>query len=123
MLGGMLSSIKLAHVKNARAGNSTKYANFDLEDLDGTIRCILWPDEYAVFEPLVQPDAIVVARGSIDRRGGGDEANLIVNEMIPLDQLESRYTTGAVIRVDEDGAAEQQLAKVHEIVRGYPGPV
>ena len=27
-----------------------------------------------------------------------------------------------MIRVDEDGAAEQQLAKVHEIVRGYPGP-
>ena len=120
-LGGMLSSIKLAHVKNARAGNSTKYANFDLEDLEGTIRCILWPDDYELFEPLVQSDAIIVARGSIDRRGGGDEPNLIVNEMIPLDQLESRYTSGAVIRVDESVEAEQLLSKVYEIVRGYPG--
>ena len=42
-LGGMLSSIKLAHVRKARAGsNATKYANFDLEDLSGAVRCMSW---------------------------------------------------------------------------------
>ena len=87
----------------------------------GAIRCILWPNDYEIFGRFVQPDAIVVARGSIDRRGGTDEANLIVNELIPLDQLESRYTTGAVIRVDEESADDETLAKVREIVRGYPG--
>ena len=30
MVGGMLSSIKLAHVRKAREGSGTKYANFDL---------------------------------------------------------------------------------------------
>ncbi|MFV1964816.1 MAG: DNA polymerase III subunit alpha [Pirellulaceae bacterium] len=121
ILGGMLSAVKLAHVKNARAGSPTKYANFDLEDKEGSIRCILWPDDYATSGHLVQPDSILLARGTVDRRGGGDEANLIVNELIPLEELESRYTSGIVIRVDEEAHGAPKLAQVREIVRGYPG--
>ena len=43
---------------------------------------------------LIQPDAIVVVRGAIDKRPGSEEANLIVNEIIPLDDLAARYTRG-----------------------------
>jgi len=121
ILGGMLSAIKLAHVKNARPGAPTKYANFDLEDKEGAIRCILWPDDYAASGQLIKPDAILLARGAVDRRGGGDEANLIVNELIPLEELESRYTTGLVIRVDEARHGAKKLSQVREIVRAYPG--
>ena len=121
MMGGMISAVKIAHVKNARPDAPTKYANFDLEDMDGAIRCILWPNDFATFGEQVQADAILVARGSIDRRGGGDEANLIVNELIPLDQLDSRYTAGLLVRVDEERHGREKLQQVHEIVRAYPG--
>ncbi|MFT5522377.1 MAG: DNA polymerase-3 subunit alpha, partial [Pirellulaceae bacterium] len=120
ILGGMLASIKMAHTKNPKPGAPSKYANFDLEDVDGTIRCILWPDGFETMGHLIESEAILVARGAIDRRGG-DEANLIVNELIPLDELDSRYTNGLVIRVDQVKHAEDTLRKVREIVRGYPG--
>jgi DNA polymerase III subunit alpha len=121
MLGGMLSAIKLAHVKKVRPGvTATKYANFDLEDRDGAIRCILWPDDFVTYGELVQADAVLAVRGSIDRRGG-DEANLIVNELIPLDQVDARYTTGLVVRVDERNSDSGTLKTLHEILRGYPG--
>ncbi|WP_419195283.1 DNA polymerase III subunit alpha, partial [Novipirellula herctigrandis] len=42
-LGGMISSIKIAHTKNPKPGAPSKYANFDLEDMQGAIRCIVWP--------------------------------------------------------------------------------
>jgi DNA polymerase-3 subunit alpha len=120
-LGGMLSAIKFAHVKNARPGSPSKYANFDLEDVDGMTRCILWPDDFVTYGHLVQADGILVLRGVIDRRGGGDEVNLIVNELIPLDELSSRYTSGIVVRIDENQSGARNLASVREIVRGYPG--
>jgi DNA polymerase-3 subunit alpha len=120
ILGGMLASIKMAHTKNPKPGAPSKYANFDLEDVDGTIRCILWPDGFETMGHLVESEAIIVARGAIDRRGG-DEANLIINELIPLDELDSRYTNGLVIRVDQSKHQEDALRKVREIVRGYPG--
>ena len=69
----------------------------------------------------MQPDAILVARGAVDRRGGGDEANLIVNELLRLDQLESRYTHGVLIRVQEDKHGMSGLESLKEILRGYPG--
>ncbi len=121
ILGGMLSAIKLAHVRKLRPGaTATKYANFDLEDMQGAVRCIMWPDDFLKFGELVKPDAIVLVRGAVDKRGG-DEANLIVNELIPMDQLDSRYTTGVVIRVDQQVHGNDILPKVREIVRGYPG--
>ncbi|MGE0758661.1 MAG: OB-fold nucleic acid binding domain-containing protein, partial [Pirellulaceae bacterium] len=121
LLGGMLSSIKFANTKNGRPGAPTKYANFDLEDVEGMVRCILWPDDFVTFGSLVQPEAILVLKGVVDRRGGGDEVNLVVNELIPLDQLSGRYTTGIVVRLDESQGADRKLMQVREIVRGYPG--
>jgi DNA polymerase-3 subunit alpha len=121
VLGGMLSAIRISHVRNPRPGAAnTKYANFDLEDAAGSIRCILWPEEFAAYSALVQPDAILVARGAVDR-SRGDEANLIVNELIPLNELDARCTRGVMIRVDQRLHGEDSLGKIREIVRGYPG--
>ncbi len=121
-LGGMLSSIKMSHVRKVRPGsNATKFANFDLEDLTGAVRCILWPDDFVQYGELVQADAILAIRGVVDRRGGGDEINLIVNELIPLDQLDNRYTRGMAVRVHEEPHGEKNLTQLKEILRGYPG--
>ncbi len=123
MLGGMLSAIKLAHVRKVRPGSTnTKYANFDLEDMHGAIRCILWPDDFARCGDLVQPEAILAVRGTVDRRGASDEANLIVNELIPIDELDARYTRGVLLRVQETKHGARVLGQLREVLRGYPGP-
>ena len=122
VLGGMLAAIKITHTKKARSdGASTKYAMFDLEDLEGMVRCIIWPEQYAQFGHLVEADAILVVRGRVDRRPGSEESNLIVNELIALDALDEKYTKGLVIRIDERQHEEQVLSGLHEILRGYPG--
>lgn len=120
ILGGMISSIKHAHTKNPKPGAPSKYANFDFEDFDGVIRCIMWPDGFATAGHLVTADNIVIIRGALDRRGG-EEANLIVNEIIPLSELASRYTSGIVLRVDEAKHGHEILSKINEILRTYPG--
>jgi DNA polymerase-3 subunit alpha len=120
ILGGMISSIKYSTTRNPQPGRPSKYAMFDLEDLEGEIRCVLWPDGYAEIGHLVAPDSILLVRGAIDRRGG-DEANLIVNELIPLDELGTRFTTGVVLRIDEREHGPDTLEKVREIARAYPG--
>ncbi len=121
MLGGMLSAIKLAHTKNPKPGSPSRYAMFDLEDSDGMMRCIVWPDQFVNYEPLIRPDAIVVIRGVIDKRPGSEEANLIVNEIIPLEDLASRYTRGIRIDLSEETHGLPKLEQLHEILRGYPG--
>jgi DNA polymerase-3 subunit alpha len=122
LVGGMLSAIKFSHTKNPRAGSSnTKYAMWDLEDLEGIVRCIMWPEPFAEYGALVQQDAILAMRAMVDRRPGGEEVNLIVQELILLDELPTRFTSGVVIRVREDERGSERLESLHEIVRGYPG--
>ena len=121
VLGGMLSAIKFSHTKNPKPGSPSRYAMFDLEDTEGIMRCIVWPDQFVHYEPLVQADAIVVVRGAVDKRPGSEEANLIVNEIIPLEDLPSRYTRGVMIRLLEETHSPQKLDQLHEILRGYPG--
>ena len=121
LLGGMLASVVFKHSKNARPGAPTKYAMWDLEDMSGMIRCIMWADEYARLGHLVEADRVLAVRGAIDKRPGSEEANLIVNELITLEELPARYTKGVMVRIDERAHGEKALDHLREIVRGYPG--
>jgi DNA polymerase-3 subunit alpha len=93
---------------------------WDLEDLEGITRCIMWPEQFAEFGEMVKADAILAVKAAIDRRPGAEEINLIVNELIPLDDLSTRFSNSVTIRVREDKGPEILLT-LREIVRGYPG--
>lgn len=122
ILGGMLSSLKFSQTKNPRPGSThTKYVMFDLEDMHGAMRCILWPEDFAVHGHLAEADAILVVRGAVDRRPGSEESNLVVNELIPMGDLQSRFTKGMMIRVMEQQHGERALQELFEVLRGYPG--
>jgi DNA polymerase-3 subunit alpha len=122
LLGGMLSSIKFSQTKNPRPGStSTKYAMFDLEDLQGIVRCIVWPEDFAAQGELVQADATLVVRGVVDRRAGSEEVNLVINELIPLADLPSRFTRGMMVRLFHDQHGLPTVESLREILRGYPG--
>ncbi|MGC4001791.1 MAG: OB-fold nucleic acid binding domain-containing protein [Pirellulales bacterium] len=94
---------------------------FDLEDMDGIMRCILWPSDFANFGHLAIAESIVAIRGAVDRRPGSEEANLIVNEIIPIAELPQRFTKGIRVRIDEGLHGEKGIDAVAEILRGYPG--
>jgi DNA polymerase-3 subunit alpha len=72
-----------------------------MEDLDGTVRCICWPDGYEQMGQFIEADAVVLIRGAVDRRDGGEECNLICNEVTPLHAADSKFTTGIRIHLDE----------------------
>ena len=121
-LGGMLSAIKYSHTKNPRSGSvHTKYAIWDLEDLDGIVRCILWPEQFAEYGHLVGPEAILGVIGKVDCRPGAEEVNVIVDKLLPLEEMSKHFSSGMVIRVREDQHGEHGLQQLREIVRGYPG--
>jgi len=120
MLGGMIGALKLAHTKNPKPGKPSKYAMFDLEDRAGIMRCIVWPEQYAQFLELIQPDAILMVRGVVDKRPGSEEANLIVNELLRPEEA-TRHCKLLRIRLVEREHGQRGLEQLHEILRGYPG--
>jgi DNA polymerase-3 subunit alpha len=119
-MGGVVSSIKLAHTRNPKPDSPTKYANFDLEDLDGITRSIAWPNTYERYATWIIPDAIVLARGRIDKRGE-EEINFIVDEVMPIAEVESRFTSGLSVLFDAAKHQPEMVQRIAEILRGYPG--
>ena len=119
-----LASIKLSQTKNPRPGSTnTKYAMFDLEDMRAALmRCILWPEDFAKFGHLVAADAILVVRGAVDRRPGSEEANLIVNELIPLaDRCAPDLRKGIIVRVERRTARPARAGAIARDVARLPG--
>ena len=50
-----------------------------------------------------------------------DECNIIINELVPLSQIEDRYTTGMIVRIQESTHGLQMIPKLREVTRAYPG--
>jgi len=122
VVGGMIGALKFSHTKNTRQdGSPTRYAMFDLEDTEGILRTIIWPDDFARHGEHVQADAVVLCRGVIDKRPGSEEANLIVNELIPIADADARFTRKVVLTLHERPHGEPGLRQLREILRGYPG--
>lgn len=121
IVGGMISSIKLANTRNPKPGAPSKYANFDLEDLEGAVRCICWPDGYEKLGHLIQAESVVIMRATVDKRGGSDDVNLLANEIIPIEEASSRFTAGLRINVNQQKHDVELLPRLHEVLRGYPG--
>ena len=119
-MGGVISSIKLAHTRNPKPDSPTKYANFDLEDLEGITRSIAWPNTYERYAPWIVADAIVLARGRVDKRGE-EEINFIVDEVIPIAEVETRFTSGLTILFDQQKNSPDTVQRIAEVLRGYPG--
>ena len=116
---GMVGAIKIATAKKANANGQNRYANFDLEDPTGIVRCIAWPADYSRYEGLITQERIIVVQGRVDRRGR--EPNLIVNRMFSLDDADKEFTSQVAIKFEQGLHHRGDIESVHRVIRKYPG--
>lgn len=96
---------------------------FDLEDMDGLVRTICWPEDYARLGDAIQPDAVILVAGSIDRRAGSEETNLVVNEIVPLADAWRLPARSVTLRLVEGRHGPDAIDRLAEIARRHPGKV
>src|SRR5579872_3936377 len=118
-LGGMISAIKRTNTKKPSRNGHTRYANFDFEDVRGTVRCIMWPEDYARLGEHVKPEAICFIEGRVDRRGR--EPNVVVNSLITLDEASRKFTDQVAVKFQRGLHGEAEIDRVGEILRRHPG--
>src|SRR5579885_3055613 len=76
-IAGVVQAVKL---KNNKSGK--RYATFSLEDRDGVVEAIAWPETYQKYEALISGEEPVVARGKLDV--DEERAQIILDELRPL---------------------------------------
>ena len=95
---------------------------FDLEDLDGIMPCILWPEQFAdVRRTWSKPTRSWRSAAAIDRRPGSEETNLIVNELIPLERLASPRHEGNCSACSRGIAWRRGAEQLRKLITEFPG--
>jgi DNA polymerase III subunit alpha len=124
VIGGLVAALKLSNTKQPRPGSThTRYAMFDLEDMDGLVRSICWPEDFARLGECLQPDAVILVAGSIDRRAGSEETNLVVNEAVPLADAWRLPVKSLSLKVVEGPHDRDTLDRLAAVLAAHPGKV
>lgn len=120
LIGGMLTQVRLMNTKKARNGNS-RYARFKVEDFQGAVECVMWPDDYARYKEQVTDDKICFLNATVER--GRDQPGLVVTRIMPPEDVQRQRTTGVVIALRLDTHLDQHIEAIARILKRAPGPV
>jgi DNA polymerase-3 subunit alpha len=113
-LAGVIQSVKL---KNNKAGK--RYATFSLEDREGVVECILWPEAYQKYDAIVQGNDPVMVKGKLDI--GDERAQIIVDELLSLSVALTDAVREVRIRAPRARMANGDLERLKELLRRYSG--
>jgi DNA polymerase-3 subunit alpha len=110
-VGGIVGSITRRWTKN---GDPMLF--FQLEDLEGSVECIVFPKTVHDYGPLVVEDAVLVVSGNLDHRG--DEVKVVVRE---IKELEMRDDSTVRLTVAAARLTPEVVSNLKNILRNHPG--
>lgn len=132
-IGGAISGVAVKASRNPRPGRPNTFAFFQLEDLEGTIRCACWADAYAKYGQYLANDAVVFLRGRVDKKEMLSEINgeecvenepevevtFFVDEVIPFENAAIEMSRGVAIILREQYGVDGGVKTLYEVLRSY----
>ncbi|TMB01142.1 MAG: hypothetical protein E6J57_06750, partial [Deltaproteobacteria bacterium] len=114
-LGGVIHSLRL---KNSKKGD--RYATFVLEDKEGVVEVIAWPDTYRRHEAELQGGAPVVVAGALEI--SDERCQVIADEVLPLARAHAESIRQVHVRVPLASVGRDALAVLKDVLAAHPGP-
>ena len=94
-------------------------AVFTLEDLQGSVEVVMFPDVLNRFAKLLVKDTIVFVRGKLDYRRG--KPNILAVELITLDEVTEKLAAKVRIRLNAEDVTKEKVAEIKSICRHHRG--
>jgi DNA polymerase III subunit alpha len=114
-VGGIVAGLRLIKTKKG-----DRMASFTLEDLDGGVEALVFPETYKKVAGRLADDLVVLVKGKAEVLDEGT-ARLIVSEVLPLDQARLADARSVTIRVpiaDWDRSKGERLRDILGAHRG-----
>lgn len=121
-VAGLVSGLKVRPIKDGR-NQGRRMASFTLEDQTASVRVVAFADAFERTERLLADGAALLVTAAL-RRQEGEHVELGLEEVVPLEGIESRRA--AAVRIELDLARhgeEGELVRIHELVLGHEGRV
>jgi DNA polymerase-3 subunit alpha len=114
-VGGIITGLRLLKTKKG-----DRMATFVLEDLEGSVEALVFPESYKKTAARLADDVVAVVKGKAEVQDEG-KARLIVSEVLPLEQAklaDARYVT---IRVPVSAWDRSKGERLRDILGSHRG--
>lgn len=118
VLGGMISDLRITHARKSRSGN-TKMARFKLCDLEDCIECLIFPDDYLIYQECIKEERIAFVRGTLDR--SREVPVLIATKILTYEQAAREWTRAVLLRLSLRHHSPYVLDEIRNILQRSPG--
>ncbi|MGD9332458.1 MAG: DNA polymerase III subunit alpha, partial [Desulfobacterales bacterium] len=113
-VGGLIHS-----VRSLRTKKGDLMAFVQIEDLQGTVEVIVFPDMYAECETLLEEDTPVLVQGQAQKEENA--VRIVAEKMIAMERAEEVWTASVHITVDTAHASREKLAELQALMVRHPG--
>jgi DNA polymerase-3 subunit alpha len=114
-LGGLVSSVQLKTTK--RSGD--RWAIVALEDLEGVVEVMVWPNTFTKFATLLNDDAILLMKVRIDKRD--DEGPRVAALEVSVPDISAAYSGPVNVYIPETRVNAAVMDSLRQILIAHPG--
>jgi DNA polymerase-3 subunit alpha len=102
-----------------KRGNTMAFVG--IEDFSGKGECIVFSDPYAKYQPLLQPDAMIMVTG----RGelNGESLRIVVNEVYPIERVREKFTKGVYLKINIAEMKENTIVQLRSVIEQNRGTI
>ena len=115
-VGGIVGKLQQKFTKQNKP-----MAILSLEDLDGIVEVLVFPEAYAQCSTMLKADAAIFVTGTVNLRE--DKPKIYANQILPLADVPQRFTKVMHIRLSTTTANEETLTRIQTILRAHSGSV
>ena len=117
-IGGMITKIRFNLTKTGRNAGS-KMAVFTLEDLQGQVEVVMFPDVLNEYGGVLVQDAVVFVKGKLDYRR--ERPNILASELIRLEDVREKLAAKVKIGLDAREVTKEKVAMIKNICQHHRG--
>ena len=90
-----------------------------LEDLEGTVEILIFPDTYSKRRDIIIADAPIIVKGKLDK----DESNIkiLASDIIPVDQAQAQLSTTVTVAIDALSAPADLAKRLQPMIEEKSG--
>jgi DNA polymerase-3 subunit alpha len=111
---GLIAKIK----KTVTRAKQEKMAILKLEDLEGTIEALVFPQAFQKVSAHIQPNTVVLVRGRLNLRE--DAPKIIVNDLFPIEEI---YKLITALNINLSGMKENIFESLKELLASSRGSI
>ncbi len=107
VVGGMVSNLRTVVARNGR-NSGKRLGIIALEDLQGRVEAVVFPDDLPKYQAILAPDSVVFVQGTVDRKR--EEPSIRTTRVIEADEACQELAQALLVNVKPDTPVDELVS-------------